>query len=492
MIAAGALALAAMLAGCETDGVDLSALSAKALKPLSPAMVVELERKHMPKESPILVRLFKEEAELEIWKQDDSGRLALLATYPICRWSGELGPKVKQGDRQAPEGFYTITPAQLNPNSHYYLSVDIGYPNAFDRAYGRTGSNLMIHGDCSSAGCYAMSDEQIGEIYALARESFFGGQRAFQVQAYPFRMTAVNMARHRNNPNMAFWKMLKQGNDHFEVMRLEPKVDVCDKRYVFDAEPPANASPARPLSFDPTGRCPAYQVSQELAEAVAEKQKNDDVKTAELISRGTPVAPIRTGMDGGMNPAFQGKYKTSLVRLADGKVHTMVEERATGSVPPYTDTQREPPPPADSTVMSSARFGSQSSGNFFTRLFGGGRAEDEKPQAAAAQPAAPAPAAKPAPVRTATAAAKPAPKAEPKPESRQEARAQPAQAPQPKPQQSAQANPQQQAQAEPPKAAGSAVGDAVIAASLRVGMQTPRKGAIFLRVEIAMCLISNR
>jgi len=463
MIAAGALALAAMLAGCETDGVDLSALSAKALKPLSPAMVVELERKHMPKESPILVRLFKEEAELEIWKQDDSGRLALLATYPICRWSGELGPKVKQGDRQAPEGFYTITPAQLNPNSHYYLSVDIGYPNAFDRAYGRTGSNLMIHGDCSSAGCYAMSDEQIGEIYALARESFFGGQRAFQVQAYPFRMTAVNMARHRNNPNMAFWKMLKQGNDHFEVMRLEPKVDVCDKRYVFDAEPPANASPARPLSFDPTGRCPAYQVSQELAEAVAEKQKNDDVKTAELISRGTPVAPIRTGMDGGMNPAFQGKYKTSLVRLADGKVHTMVEERATGSVPPYTDTQREPPPAADSTVMTSARFGSQSSGNFFTRLFGGGRAEDEKPQAAAAQPAAPAPAAKPAPVRTATAAAKPAPKAEPKPESSQEARAQPTQPPQrpqPKPQQSAQANPQQQAQAEPPKAAGSASANA--------------------------------
>jgi len=455
-IAAGAVTLAALLAGCETDGVDLSALSAKALKPLSPAMVVELERKHMPKESPILVRLFKEEAELEIWKQDDSGRLALLATYPICRWSGELGPKVKQGDRQAPEGFYTITPAQLNPNSHYYLSVDIGYPNAFDRAYGRTGSNLMIHGDCSSAGCYAMSDEQIGEIYALARESFFGGQRAFQVQAYPFRMTAVNMARHRNNPNMAFWKMLKQGNDHFEVMRLEPKVDVCDKRYVFDAEPPANASPARPLSFDPTGRCPAYQVPQELAEAVAEKQKNDDVKTAELISRGTPVAPIRTGMDGGMNPAFQGKYKTSLVRLADGKVHTMVEERATGSVPPYTDTQREPPPAADSTVMTSARFGSQSSGNFFTRLFGGGRAEDEKPQAAAAQPAAPAPAAKPAPVRTATAAAKPAPKAEPKPESRQEARAQPAQPPQPKPQQSAQANPQPQAQAEPPKVAGSA------------------------------------
>src|SRR5260370_8660723 len=175
------------------------------------------------------------------------------------------------------------------------------------------------------------------------------------------------------------------------------------------------------------------------------------------MSDGTPVAPIRTGMDGGMNPAFQGKYKPSRVRLADGKVHTMVEERATGSVPAYADSPREPPPAADSTVMTSARFGSQSSGNFFTRLFGGGRSgEDEKPQAAAAQPAAPAPAAKPAPVRTANAAAKPAPKIEPKPES-QEARPQPAQPshrPQPKPQQSAQANPQQQAQAQPPKLAG--------------------------------------
>src|SRR5206468_129956 len=126
-LTAGALALAAMLAGCETDGVEISA---KALRPLSAQLTAELERKHMPKESPILVRLFKEEAELEVWKQDDTGRFAPLVTYPICRWSGELGPKIKQGDRQAPEGFYTITPAQLNPNSHYYLSFDIGYPNA--------------------------------------------------------------------------------------------------------------------------------------------------------------------------------------------------------------------------------------------------------------------------------------------------------------------------------------------------------------------------
>jgi murein L,D-transpeptidase YafK len=445
-LAAGALALAAMLAGCETDGVDISA---KALKPLSPQMVGELERKHMPKESPILVRLFKEEAELEIWKEDESGRFALLASYPICRWSGELGPKIKEGDRQAPEGFYTITPAQLNPNSQYYLSFDMGYPNAFDRAHGRTGGNLMVHGDCSSRGCYAMTDDQISEIYALARESFFGGQRSFQVQAYPFRMTPLNMARHRNNPHMPFWKMLKDGNDHFEVMRLEPKVDVCEKRYVFDAEPPANASPAHPLSFTPAGRCPVYEIPQDLADAVAEKQKSDDAKTAELVTRGTPVVPVKLGMDGGMNPAFYYKYKSSLVRTADGKVRTLVEERGPNDPPPDTTV-------VASTSTSTGSFswgGGGGGGSFFSKLFGGGKSEDEKPQPVAARPAtpAPAPAAKPAPVQTA--AAKPAPKSEPKtspkPEPKSEARTQQAQA---KPQPPAQPAPAQ-AEAQPPQAA---------------------------------------
>ena len=131
----------------------------------------------MDLQSPILVRLFKQEAELEVWKQDRSGRFALLKTYPICRWSGDLGPKVREGDRQAPEGFYSISPAQMNPQSAYYLSFNTGYPNAYDRALGRTGSQLMVHGDCSSRGCYAMTDEQIAEIYSLGRESFFGGQR---------------------------------------------------------------------------------------------------------------------------------------------------------------------------------------------------------------------------------------------------------------------------------------------------------------------------
>ena len=199
-------------------------------------MMAEMEKRQMSKDSPILVRIFKEESELEVWKEDRGGRMALLKTYPICRWSGELGPKIREGDRQAPEGFYSITPSLLNPNSSFYLAINMGYPNAYDKANARTGAFLMIHGDCSSRGCYAMTDEQIAEIYALARESFFGGQASFQIQAYPFRMTPLNMAKHRNSPHMAFWRMLKQGYDHFEVTRQEVKVNVCEKRYVFNAE----------------------------------------------------------------------------------------------------------------------------------------------------------------------------------------------------------------------------------------------------------------
>jgi murein L,D-transpeptidase YafK len=281
------------LVGC-TGGK--SGASGRHMQPLSQRMLAELKAKNMEKESPILVRIFKEEAELEVWKQDSGGRFALLRTYPICRWSGELGPKIKTGDRQAPEGFYTITPSLMNPNSSHYLAINTGFPNAYDRANGRTGAFLMIHGGCSSAGCYAMTDEQIAEIYALARESFFGGQKSFQLQAYPFRMTPLNMARRRNSPHMAFWNMLKQGYDHFEVAHLEPQVNVCERRYVFGAEATD--------SFSPADRCPAYKVPENIAGAVGEKQRREYIETTELIIRGIPTVPATTGVDGGTNPTF--------------------------------------------------------------------------------------------------------------------------------------------------------------------------------------------
>ncbi len=236
-LAVSAAACALLLAGCQGETVSRGDPN-RGNRPISQAVLEELNVKGMTRASPVLMRIFKEEAELEVWKRDASGRYAHFKTYPICNYSGDLGPKVREGDRQSPEGFYQINMGLMNPNSSYYLAFNMGFPNQFDRSYGRTGSHLMVHGDCSSRGCYAMTDEAIAEVYALAREALQAGQESFQVQAYPFRMTPRNMARHRNNPHMAFWRNLKEGHDHFEVTRQEPQVDVCERRYVFNAVAP--------------------------------------------------------------------------------------------------------------------------------------------------------------------------------------------------------------------------------------------------------------
>jgi len=352
LITSAVLAAGALLAGCNSDEISL-ANNAKANQPVPPKLVAEMAAKDMDLQSPILVRLFKQEAELEIWKQDRSGRFALLKTYPICRWSGDLGPKVREGDRQAPEGFYSITPAQMNPQSAYYLSFNTGYPNAFDRALGRSGSQLMVHGDCSSRGCYAMTDEQIAEIYSLGRESFFGGQRAFQFQAYPFKMTPVNMAKHRNNPNMPFWKMIKEGYDDFEVTRREPKVDFCEKRYVFDAVKPPNA--ARDPVFDASSKCPAYVVPNEIADAVRAKGQADEAETAKLISRGAPVARINTGIDGGMNKVFAARVPGGNTGLSEdgGSGLALALSEAPGTIPATVNPPRGPVTSPDEPLVAS-------------------------------------------------------------------------------------------------------------------------------------------
>lgn len=356
LVTATALAAGVLLAGC--NGEQLSP-SSKANRPIPDKLLADIEAKNMDKGSPMLVRLFKQEAELEVWKQNRDGKFALLKTYPICRWSGDLGPKVKEGDRQAPEGFYSITPAQMNPNSGYYLSFNMGYPNAYDKAWGRTGSQLMVHGDCSSRGCYAMTDEQISEIYALGRESFFGGQNAFQVQAYPFRMTAQNMARHRNNPNMPFWKMIKEGNDHFEVTKQEPKVDFCEKKYVFDAERPAGAT--RPLAFNASAQCPAYQISPEVAEAVQDKQRQDELKTAQLISRGTSTARSRAGIDGGMHPIFASKLPEGEAAIDRDVTDYAIASNgpAPGTVPSHATIPRAPEGTPSSFSFASSNSNSE-------------------------------------------------------------------------------------------------------------------------------------
>jgi len=354
LITSVALAAGVLLSGCDSDEISL-ANNAKANQPVPPKLIAAMAEKDMDLQSPILVRLFKQEAELEVWKQDRSGRFALLKTYPICRWSGDLGPKVREGDRQAPEGFYNISPAQMNPQSAYYLSFNTGYPNAYDRALGHTGSELMVHGDCSSRGCYAMTDEQIAEIYSLGRESFFGGQKSFQFQAYPFRMTPLNMAKHRNNPNMPFWKMIKEGYDHFEVTRQEPKVDFCEKKYVFDAAKPPNAK--RDPVFDASAKCPAYVVPDEIADAVREKQEADHAETVKLIEKGTPVARMNTGIDGGMNRVFAARVpngSTGLSEGGDGQGLSLAAfSRAPGTIPSTVNPPRGPVTSPDEPLVAS-------------------------------------------------------------------------------------------------------------------------------------------
>src|SRR5215470_12369363 len=208
--ALAAIAGAMLLASCSSN-VEVSA----ALRPLQQDTMMLLGKKGMDPQAPILIRVFKEESELELWKQRDDGHFYHFKTYPICNWSGDLGPKVRYGDRQAPEGFYTITREQMNPDSKYHLALNLGYPNAFDRSQRRTGDFLMIHGKCKSAGCYAMTDALIEEIYAIARESFIGGQDVIHVHAFPFRMTTANLERHKSSPHYKFWLTLKEGYDFF-------------------------------------------------------------------------------------------------------------------------------------------------------------------------------------------------------------------------------------------------------------------------------------
>jgi murein L,D-transpeptidase YafK len=388
LITSAALAAAsAFLSGCDTDEISL-ATNAKANQPVPPKLIQAMTEKDMDLQSPILVRLFKQEAELEVWKQNRSGQFALLKTYPICRWSGDLGPKVREGDRQAPEGFYAITPGLMNPQSAYYLSFNTGYPNTYDAALGHTGSQLMVHGDCSSRGCYAMTDEQIAEIYSLGRESFFGGQKSFQFQAYPFRMTPLNMAKHRNNPNMPFWKMIKVGYDHFEVTHQEPKVSYCEKKYVFDAirAPNAKSDPV----FNVNAKCPPYALDEQLANAMQQRQEEEQAEYNKLVARGTPVAKLNTGIDGGMNQIFASHVpggSTGLSEGGDGQgLSLLAISRAPGTIPGTVNPPRAPwqtqqgvepvvaaaPPAQGSTqgpkVASAAPAQQQQSEGFFAGL----------------------------------------------------------------------------------------------------------------------------
>jgi murein L,D-transpeptidase YafK len=180
--------------------------------------------------APVFIRIFKREFELELWMRRD-GRFQRFAVYPICRWSGRLGPKLVEGDGQTPEGFYTVDAKALTVASRWHRSFNLGFPNAFDRANARTGSLIMVHGGCASVGCFAMTDPVVDEIWRLVTAALNGGQKRFHVHVFPFRMTAENLSARQNHPWAPFWRELSRGYDVFEATRLPPRIGVCAGRY---------------------------------------------------------------------------------------------------------------------------------------------------------------------------------------------------------------------------------------------------------------------
>jgi murein L,D-transpeptidase YafK len=214
------------------NAIDAKAATraADAAARVTPALVRDLAPLGLQLGDKVFVRIFKREGELELWMEGRGG-FTRFRTYPICRYSGELGPKRRQGDNQAPEGFYRVARGQLNPASRYHLAFNLGYPNAYERAHGYTGDFLMVHGSCVSIGCYAMGDDAIEEIYTLVDAALRAGQPAFDVHAFPFRLDDAALAAERASPWFDFWSELKPGYDAFERSRRPPDISVRERRY---------------------------------------------------------------------------------------------------------------------------------------------------------------------------------------------------------------------------------------------------------------------
>jgi murein L,D-transpeptidase YafK len=248
LLLAGALACSAFATSLP-DPVPTSDRSLAVTERITPRLIEELSRQSLLLGAPIYLRIFKEERELELWVESAEG-YQLFRNYPICDVSGIVGPKVRQGDWQAPEGFYQVSARWMNPNSNFHLSFNIGYPNRYDRAQGRTGGNIMVHGGCESRGCFAMTDEAMEEIYVLAEAALRHSQRSFPVHVFPFRLTEANLARNAHRRWADFWETLKPAHDWFEAQGRPPEILVTGNGYRIEGLD----APERPdlVHFDPS------------------------------------------------------------------------------------------------------------------------------------------------------------------------------------------------------------------------------------------------
>ncbi len=215
--------------------VPTSERAEQSIASVEPTLRRELSNQGLEYGSPIFIRIFKEPGVLEVWIKSNDGGFVNFKNYDICTFSGTLGPKLRQGDNQSPEGFYFVNAARLNPWSRFHLSFNLGYPNKYDRLHGRTGSALMVHGNCVSIGCYAMTDAYINEIYALSSAALESGQPFFRVHSFPFKLDSETLSKYSSSQWYLFWLNLKEGYDYFNEHGRPPDVDVSNGKYVFGA-----------------------------------------------------------------------------------------------------------------------------------------------------------------------------------------------------------------------------------------------------------------
>jgi len=218
------------LNGCSSS--DFIKDSRRGLAPQSISLIKDSESVGSTGTSPILIRIFKETKELELWRKNYNNNYVYIKTYDICAFSGDLGPKIKEGDRQSPEGFYTIKSYQMNYNSSQFLSFNTGFPNEYDKFHKRTGSYLMVHGGCSSSGCYAIKDAPMQELFTAMRDSFKAGQKEVQLHIFPFRMSDWNLYSHKDSKNLEFWLQIKAGYDIFNKDKKDLNIKVLNGKYV--------------------------------------------------------------------------------------------------------------------------------------------------------------------------------------------------------------------------------------------------------------------
>lgn len=247
-----AVAVSIELKDVASDRVERQRAAAEGNLPLAGTpdlskLTERLAEKGLKIGSPVLLRAFKSESEFEVWVRRDE-QYVRFATYPVCHWSGTLGPKLHEGDKQTPEGFYTVTKQQMRHVGRWPRSLDLGFPNVLDQVLARNGSHILVHGGCSSVGCFAMTNAVIEEIYSLVEQAVGSGQTFVPVHVFPFRLTEANLEQQKDSPWTSFWTNLKEGYDFVERTKLVPKVSVCDGRYRFQNMALQEGSDTGPLA----------------------------------------------------------------------------------------------------------------------------------------------------------------------------------------------------------------------------------------------------